>query len=245
MTWLHRLYLAADVVLLLILGVLMRAPDRGFFHGLAATFRRQPLSTVAMILVAAAALFFSLLVATLPDERLDRMATALWPAAVPISTPPDSATRRAFLPTAVLFEGATDEIQGRPDSVFSRNIVVINTSMAAPINPEPDEPSLNLRGRDLKYATLDRSDFRRADLTGADLTGASLQQTVLIKTRLIKAKLRGADLRNAALISTFVRGADFEGARVCADQRGLFMVGSSNNQEEYKGLVKEACPRER
>ncbi|MEQ1615827.1 MAG: pentapeptide repeat-containing protein, partial [Hyphomicrobiaceae bacterium] len=78
-----------------------------------------------------------------------------------------------------------------------------------------------------------------------DLTGASLQQTGLIKARLTKARLRGADLRNAALISTFVRGADLEGARVCTEQRGLFLIGAGTNQDEFKGLLKEACAKER
>jgi hypothetical protein len=244
-TWTHRVYLAADVFLLMLLGVFLRAPDNSFLAGIAESFKRMPASSAGMVLVGLAAILFSFLVATIPDEPLDRLATRLLPVPVPIGTSGGTSGRRAFLPTAYLFEGATDDIQGRPDSMFSRNIVVINTSMATPINPEPDEPSINLRGRDLKYATLDRSDFRRADLTGADLTGASLQQTVLIKTRLIKAKLRGADLRNAAMISTFVRGADLEGARVCAEQRGLFMIGSSGSQEEFKGLVKEPCPKER
>jgi Pentapeptide repeats (8 copies) len=244
-TWLHRAYLVADVMLLVVLGVLLRAPDRGFFSGLAAGFRDAPVSSIGSIVMAMLAIFFSLLVATIPDEKLDKAASALWSVPVPIGATAGPAVRRAFLPTAVLFEGITDEIQGRPDSLFSRNIVVINTSMAAPINPEPDEPSINLRGRDLKYATLDRSDFRRADLTGADLTGASLQQTGLIKARLTKAKLRGADLRNAGMISTFVRGADMEGARICAEQRGIFLISGSSNPDEIKGLVKEPCPKDR
>ena len=39
---------------------------------------------------------------------------------------------------------------------------------------EGGEHSLNLRGRDLRYAKLDRTDLRGADLTGANLDGASL-----------------------------------------------------------------------
>jgi Pentapeptide repeats (8 copies) len=241
-TWVHRLYLTIDVLLLIILGVFLRAPDRGFAAAVMECLRRLPVGSISLAAVGIAGIAFSFLVATIPDERLDRLAARLWPTPVPYGTPPSQTERRAFWPTAVLFEGATDDIQGRPESMFSRNIVVINTSLQAPINPEPDEPSLNLRGRDLKYATLDRSDFRRADLTGADLTGASLQQTGLIKARLIRARLRGTDLRGAALVSTLVRGADMEGARICAEARGLFM---GSGPDEIKGLLREPCPKDR
>jgi Pentapeptide repeats (8 copies) len=244
-TWTHRFYLAIDALLLLVLGIFLRAPDRSLWSGLGVCFRQSPLISTGMVLVAIAAMVFSFLVATIPDEPLDLQATRIWPTPAPFGTPVGQTSRRAFWPTAVLFEGATDDIQGRPDSLFSRNIVVINTSMQAPITPEPDEPSINLRGRDLKYATLDRSDFRRADFTGANLTGASLQQTGLIKARLVRAKLRDADLRGAGMISTFVRGADMEGARICAEARGIFLIGGTTNPDEIKGLVREACPKER
>ena len=46
----------------------------------------------------------------------------------------------------------------------------------------PGEPTLNLRGRDLRFAKLDRTDLHQADLTGANLDGASL----------VGADLRGA-----------------------------------------------------
>jgi Pentapeptide repeats (8 copies) len=244
-TTLHRVYLIADVALLFTLGVLLCAPDRRFWGGLGAAVRGNPLNALGALAVALTAVFFSLCVATIPGETMDRATTAVWPANVPSNGAAGQPPRRAFWPTAALFEGATDDIQGRPDSIFSRNIVVVNTALVVPVTPEPEEPSLNLRGRDLKFASLDRTDMRRADLTGADLTGASLQQTGFIKARLSRAVLRGADLRNAQLISTFIRGADFEGARICAEQRGIFMLQGTANPEEVKGLVKEPCDKPR
>ena len=106
------------------------------------------------------------------------------------------------------------------------------------MQPEPDDGSISLRGRDLKYASFDRSDLRRADMTDADLTGASMVQTGLIKVRFNKAKLRNVDFRNAVIISTFMRGADVEGAKVCADQRNLIIQG---NDDAMKAFVREAC----
>ena len=138
-------------------------------------------------------------VATIPDEPLDRFAAKLMPTPVPLGTPSSQTKRIAFWPTAYLFDGDINDIEGRPDSMFSRNLVVINQALVAPVQPEPDDGSISLRGRDLKYASFDRSDLRRADMTGADLTGASMVQTGLIKVRFNKAKLRNVDFRNAVI----------------------------------------------
>jgi uncharacterized protein YjbI with pentapeptide repeats len=64
--------------------------------------------------------------------------------------------------------------------------------------------TLNLRGRDLRFARLDRADLRQADLTGANLDGASLTG----------ADLRGARLGCAKAGCTSAKGADFSGAQM-------------------------------
>lgn len=243
-TMLHRIYLAADILILLLLGVLILMPDRMFFSALASGFLQHPLSMVATLLMAITALSFSMLVATIPDGTLDRFASSLWPVKIEAGTQRSGSPRTAFAPTAWLFDGPVDEIQGRPDSLFSRNLVVINTPLVQPVNPEPEDASLNLRGRDLRYATFDRSDMRRSDLTGADLTGASLVRAGLIKARLNRATLAGTDLRGAEIISTFIRGATLDNVRICSDQRLMFTADAARG-EEIKGLVKETCPRDR
>jgi hypothetical protein len=243
-TALHRGYLAADLLILLLLGMLILVPDLGFGRAMLAGLTRSPLALISTVLLGIAALVFAFLIATIPDERLDRMATSLWPETVKASAQPGGTPRMAFTPTAWLFDGPPDEIQGRPDSLFSRNLIVINTPLVPPVNPEPDDPSLNLRGRDLKYATFDRSDMRRADMTGADLTGTSMVQTGLTKARLNQATLTGTDLRGAAIISTFARGAKLDGVRVCSEQRMLFLPALPGG-DDVKGLVKENCPRDR
>ena len=235
-TTLHRVYVGLDFLVLLIFGVFLRFPEKGFFAGLLANLTQHPANFLATLLMALLALAFSFLVATIPDEGLDRLAARLMP--VPYGTPATQAKRTAFWPTAYLFEGETNDIEGRPESVFSRNLVVINTAVVAPVQPEPDDASISLRGRDLKYASFDRSDLRRADMTGADLTGASMVQTGLIKARFVKARLRNVDFRNAALISANLRGAELEGAKVCAEQRGLIVMG---NDEAIKLFVRETC----
>ncbi len=243
-TW-HRIYIVADAVLIVLLGTLILVPDRGFRGALATGATRHPASFAGSGLTATLATLVSFLVATIPDEALDTLATAIWPARIERATGSSrepqgttAATRRAFWPTVILFDGPIDALAMRPSSPMSRNFVVISTPLVTPSNPEPDDASLNLRGRNLRYATFDRSDLRRADMTGADLTGASLIGTGLIKARLTNTRLTDADLRGASIISTIVKGANFEGARICTEQRFAFL-----GQDEPNGLVRVACPR--
>ena len=240
-TMLHRVYLAADIFVVLLLGTLIMAPELKFGGALATALKRNPGTMIGMFLVALAALLFSGLIATIPDEKLDRTAALLWPVPVEPGGQTGRVARTAFMPTAWLFDGPIDQIKGRPGSVFSRNLVVINTPLVQPVNPEPDDASLSLRGRDLRFATFDRSDMRRADFTGADLIGTSMVRTGLIKAQLGRATMAGTDLRGAGIISTFARGTKMDGVRVCSTQRTLFLADSADNQE-MKGLVKETCP---
>jgi len=102
------------------------------------------------------------------------------------------------------------------------------------------EVSLSLRGRDFRYATLDRSALQRADFTGANLIGASLKGTDLRAARLScpqvprtlvfrgeardctnleranlsEARLQNADLRHAALSQARLERANLRQARL-------------------------------
>ena len=58
--------------------------------------------------------------------------------------------------------------------LFHRNLIVTDTDLVVDKDVTPGEPSINLRGRDLRFAKLDRTDLHQADMTGANLEGASL-----------------------------------------------------------------------
>lgn len=109
--------------------------------------------------------------------------------------------RPMFWLTAWLFEGAPDFTSGKTKSLFARNLVVMNTDLV----PDDDtkertgEVSLQLRGRDLRYARLDGTDLHRADLTGVDLSHATLVGANLSKANLHKADLRSSNLNWAKL----------------------------------------------
>jgi hypothetical protein len=86
---------------------------------------------------------------------------------------------------------------------------VENTDLVPDESDKQDEVSKALRGRNLQFARLNRSDLHRADLTQADLLGAQMWDT-----RLEKAKLKYAKLQGAYLISAKLQGADLSSAQL-------------------------------
>lgn len=248
-TWAHRVYLVLDIILLAIFAVFMRYPTLGFVGGFGRTIVDRPFSFLISFIFGVAAMFFSLSVATIPDEQMDRVMTALMPANLPGENAGGGQPRQAFLPTAVVFEGFVDPLSGRPAGFFSRNLVVTDADLIGDAALDSAKASINLRRRDLRYATLDRSDMRQADLTGALLNRASLREVNLAGARAEKAvfrgadlwraqfipasggeppvsgiNLRGADLRNANLVEANLQGAELQGALLeAADLRGAQM----------------------
>src|SRR5262249_21756452 len=91
---------------------------------------------------------------------------------------------------------------------FQRNLNVTDTDLVIDKAVTPGRPTLNLRGRDLRFAKFDRTDLHQADMTGANLDGASL----------VGADLRGVWMSwpnlNALLLS------DSHRAGQCASARG-------------------------
>jgi hypothetical protein len=216
-TWAHRIYLVADLMILTVLGVFMRYPEKGFVSGFGASIGARPVTFLGVLLSGAAVLFFAISVATIPDERMDRVMTAMWPVAVPKAEAGASRPRYAFGATAVLFEGPVDRLSGKTSSLFARNLVVSDTDLVRDADVNSKEATLNLRRRDLRYGVFDRTDLHQADLTGAVASGASFRQTNLSAIRAGQIDLAGADLTaaragNADFRSANMRGASFRGS---------------------------------
>lgn len=192
-TWIHRGYVALDVVVLLLIGLSSVSSLRR--DGLPSESAiKMPLASA---ILSGIVVIFSICIATLPSgvaggSDLDSLMTKLWPASMPFtrgekSCVPES-QRCAFWPTAFLFEQPIDYVSSRRPG-FSRSLVVTEKTQLVPA-VGPSATRLSVRGRDLRYATFDRSDLRNVDFTAADLSGASL---------------KGADLRGA-LFGCSVRG---------------------------------------
>jgi len=234
-TW-HRLYVFVDLVFLATFGVLRRYPDLSFGRGLLRFMGSTPLTFLGASLSTIAVLLFSFTVATVPGEWIDRVlaSTPGLSVAVPFeglgnverNRPPGARNRRAFWPTAYLFEGEVDDWRRTTASLFARNLVLIDESLAPAAGTD-----LSLRGRDLNYATFDRSNLHGADLSDASLKGASLQETNLSGARLIRVPMQGADLSLARLDGVKAEAVLLDGARFC--QGGAALPTQPGDRVEY------------
>ena len=64
---------------------------------------------------------FALLVATVPDSIFDRFARALWSTQIPMGY--SRFSRPVFPPTAVIFEGDSNTVSGKPSGVLSQTLL--------------------------------------------------------------------------------------------------------------------------
>jgi hypothetical protein len=164
---------------------------------------------------------FSLSLATVPGELAESR------------DPVRAAIRR------LLFDGEPDPVTQRPTSIFPRNLVLPDEEFLTEAQQKAwaDAPqaerdhlprTLVLRGRDLRFAVLDRADLRKADLTGARLTEASLNAAKLQHTWLSGAQLQGASLREARLQGVSLLEAQLQGA----DLGGAWLQGADLRKAE-------------
>ena len=200
-TALHRLAVLADVVLLVLVGVFLVHPETSIVSAYWSSATTHPIGFVVAATGLVVAAVFSVLFATVPGEALDRFSPA---------SDQRQATGRG---QATVFGYALPALISPTDGsllgIFPRNLVVTDASLVGDKAAAPGRPSINLRGRDLRFARLDRSDLRQADLTGTNLDGASLA---------------GADLRGIGMqcadIDELLQRADREGTRCAGSARG-------------------------
>ncbi len=244
-TWAQRIAVLADAGLLLLVGVFLGSRSTSFARAFARTARFQPVSFFITGLLLAGVVLFSLFIATIPDEAMDRFTRALPGSQVEREADASGIGRRSvFGVTAWFFD--TGSSQGNLQRLFRRNLVVTdeNVSEASGLTERErrasrDQPSdarrISLRGRDLRFAVLDRSVLQHADFTGANLEGASLARTDLTGARLscsdIDAVLKKAKPKEAAC--TLLDRVNFSGAILNgADLRGAQMTGAKLDNAE-------------
>jgi uncharacterized protein YjbI with pentapeptide repeats len=207
-TLVHRVAVLADVVLLLLMGVFLVRPDVTYFGAFWRTAVHNP-GSFAFGLGVLLATAFVAAVATVPGD-----------------THRDS--RLGFLigPDGALF------------GAFPRNLHVTDAALADGRDIASDGRSINLRGRDLRSARLDRIGLQRADLTGANLDGASLAGADLRRVRLAcddRTDLRPSENRRSAPCAS-ARGASFAKARLASAQMsGLDMRGARFEAAQLEG----------
>lgn len=184
LTWAHRLYVLADLMLVALVGNFLTSPLTGFWASFLYGWRNYALFMLVTSLFFAGFFAFSFFVATIPGETLDRTLAAIGPSVeVPAPSGAPADTQRVFLPAAYLFEGQVHPATAKSRSPFQRNLIVMDEDLVSDQGLVPGDVSLSLRYRDLRYSRLGRSDLKQADLTCANLTGASLTGAVLTGAR--------------------------------------------------------------
>ena len=224
-TWTHRIALGFDVLMLVLIGIFLTRAETSFFKAFWRTTLQHPMSFLVTTGVLAAVSFFSFFIATVPDEDLDRLTRTFLPTAKP---EPEGRRQHYVMGFTVPY------VAGRADGtlwgIFHRNLSVTDQDLVTERGRvRADEPSISLRGRDLRYARLDRTDLNRVDLTGAALDGASFVGADLSNARLQCADVselilsedrqlarctsaRNANFTRAELGSAHMAGIDLRGA---------------------------------
>ena len=240
-TWITRIFLSLDIVGLLLIGVFLMRAETSFFQAFWRSTFAHPLSSITTTLVLALVAYLSYFAATVPGEPLDRMGRKLMSWALPDEA--GKVQQSGF--SLPFFRGAAD---GTLFGVFSRNLVITDSDLGS--GRGEGETTLRLRGRDLRYAKLDRTDLSGADLTGVSLDGASLvganlqaaslscaePDIVMLSDNRAAAKCasaRGVDLTRAQLGQARLWGVDFTGAKLDeaqldgADLANALLTGAS------------------
>jgi uncharacterized protein YjbI with pentapeptide repeats len=239
-TWVHRLALVADIIVLITIGIFLLRGESSFGLAVGRTARERPISFVTTATVFLATTFFSFFVATIPGETLDRMSGTMMgkpamaaPAKIGTAVSGGSAEAKPGFMVGFALPFLQPRSDGSLFGMFHRNLIATDLDF-----PGKSGETISLRGRDLRYAKLDRSNLASVDLTGADLDGASL-----IATDLSGAKLQCADLNElilsenrAAAVCTSARGANFSRASLkAARMSGIDMQGAKFEEAQMEG----------
>jgi len=242
-TWINRIALVFDIALLLLIGVFLMRPETSFFHAFWRSTATHPFSSFATTIVLALVAYLSFFAATVPGERLDVLSRSMLDGVV-------GEGKGEIQHSGFVLPFLTQRADGTLFGLFRRNLVVTDADLDEGRRRRGGEKTLNLRGRDLRFAKLDRSDLHGADLTGALLDGASLvaanlesasldcadlDQLLLSNDRLAAScpSARDVDLYRAQLNNASMAGIDLRGARLeeaqlnGADLANAVLVGAS------------------
>jgi uncharacterized protein YjbI with pentapeptide repeats len=222
-TWINRIFLSLDIAGILLIGVFLMRAETSFFQAFWRSTFAHPLSSISTTVVLALVAYLSFFAATVPGEPLDRVGQRMMAWVAP--TEPGKVQQSGF--SLPFLTAASD---GSLFGIFRRNLVVTDSGLARD-RVEHGDKTLRLRGRDLRYAKLDRTDLSSADLTGAALDGASLiganlqnatlncaePDLVMLSDNRVAAKCvsaRDVDLTRAQLGHARLWGIDLRGAKL-------------------------------
>jgi uncharacterized protein YjbI with pentapeptide repeats len=226
-TWVHRLALIADIALLVFIGVFLWRLETSFLRAFLRTSLHHPVGLLLTTGLLVAVALFSIFVATIPGEAAEQSAAP-------------SGARQAGDGRQVLGYAVQGFAEGSLLGFFQRNLNVTDTVLVIDKDVRPGQPTLNLRGRDLRFARFDRTDLHQADMTGANLDGASLVGTDLRGVWMSCADLNAlllSDSRRAGRCAS-ARGANLSKARLAeANMAGVDLRLAKLDEARLEGAL--------
>lgn len=254
LTWVHRLALLADLVLLWWLWPKVLDGDSERHPSPSPQETRPRWLSVAM---SAAALAFAALVAGFPGERPERPWQAIFDRAFAAASWPKNALS---LPELNIWEAlkveSPEKIAWKDHTIGLKGRHLEGANFDGAKLGKADLRVAQLQGATLDYAqlqgaTLDHAQLQGASLRVAQLQGASLNHTRLEGAVLNGAKLQGAsiifaylqgamlalaNLQGAALLQAYAEGASLDGAELGGAQLDLARLqGASLNRAQLQG----------
>ena len=177
---------------------------------------------------------FSWLIATVPDEWIDRGLGFVAPASMRVG-PEEEAKLLNPLVRRIVYgrlPNDNDKAWWRRWLLSYRVLIVEDTDLGA-----DEEGKVVLRERNFRFALLSRSDLQRADLAWADLRAAQMWKT-LAKGKLKDGQLQGAFLKEAQLQGAQLNSAQLQGA----DLSKTSASGCRIELRQFSGRRSERCP---
>ena len=260
-TYWHRIAVILGFVMLILLTPLMqnkRAVPRRWnikYGPQAEAWEASGTQVILVLILLPLVLIFSWLIATVPNEWIDRRLGFVAPASVGVGAQEEAKLLNPIV-RRVIYDNVTNgdnRTWWRRWLLAYRVLIVEDTDLGA-------GEGVVLRERNFRFALLNRSDLHRADLTWADLRatqmwkslakgklkdaqlqGAFLKEAQLQGAQLNAAKLQGADLSGAKLQGAELnfanlRGADLRGAKLQgADLSGANLQGADLREAQLQG----------
>jgi uncharacterized protein YjbI with pentapeptide repeats len=212
-TYWHRLAVILGFAMLILLTPLMQNTGRARRWAIkvgpqAEAWEAYGTQVLLVLVLLPLVVGFSWLIATVPNEWVDRRLGFVAPTSVRVG-PEDEARLLNPLVRRIVYDRlAEDNDKGwwRRWLLSYRVLIVEDTDLGA-----GEDVKVVLRERDFRFALLNRSDLHRADLTWADLRAAQMWKT-LAKGKLKDAQLQGAFLQGAQLQGAQLNSAQLQGA---------------------------------
>jgi Pentapeptide repeats (8 copies) len=231
-TYWHRIAVILGFGMLVLLTPLMqnrRAAPRRWnirYGPQAEAWEASGTQAILVLILLPLVLFFSWLIATVPNEWIDRRLGFVAPVSIRAGAE-DEARLLNPIVRRVVYDNVAN---GDNRTWWRRWLLAYRVLIVEDTDLSGGDTGAVLRERNFRFALLNRSDLHRADLTWADLRATQMWKS-LAKGKLKDAQLQGAFLKEAQLQGAQMHAAKLQGA----DLSGAKLQGAELNYANLRG----------